>query len=602
MIVLLLFALVAGAATAVTPCVLPVLPALLSASATGGRRRPLGIVTGLAITFTITIVGVASVVDGVGVGDGTLRTIAICFLVLFGITLLVPRAGLALEARLAFLSRLGPRSAGSGFWSGLPVGGALGFVYAPCAGPILAAVISVSASRGTTLELVAVAVAYALGSAVILLLLGLGGRRVLDRVRRAGRGPVLQQVLGAVMVITAVFMLADLDIKFQSAIADGLPSFLTNPTHALERSDAVERKLADLRGRSKFDSARTAAATTTPAEPTAPRRVSVRRHAVALAGVKTPPLPKLGPAPDFQNAGQWFNSKPLSIRSLRGRVTLIDFWTYTCINCLRTLPYLKAWDARYASRGLTIVGVHTPEFPFEHKTSNVRSAVAREGLKYPVVQDNAYGTWNAWGNQYWPAHYLIDAKGQVRYTHFGEGAYKETEAAIRALLAEAGTRDVGAAATPGHQPSTSGQASTPETYIGTARAKSFSPTGPQDGTHDYTPLASRHLPTNVFTLGGRWAIGREAGAAVAGATITARVRGKAVYLVMSSRGDVPRRVQVLLDGRAIPAAASGTDVHGAVATVRGQRLYRLVDLKHFEEHVLTLRFAPGVSGYAFTFG
>jgi hypothetical protein len=269
---------------------------------------------------------------------------------------------------------------------------------------------------------------------------------------------------------------------------------------------------------------------------------------------------------------------------------------------LRTLPYLKAWNDRYAARGLTIVGVHTPEFPFEHKTSNVREAVAREGLKYPVVQDNDYGTWNAWGNQYWPAHYLIDAKGQVRYTHFGEGAYKETEAAIRALLAEAGTRDVGAAATPGHQPSTSGQASTPETYIGTARAKSFSPVGPRNGTHDYTPANPDKLPNNVFSLGGRWAVNSESGTAVAGATLTARVRGKAVYLVMSSRGNTPRRVQVLLDGGPIPAATSGADVHGAVVTVRGQRLYRLVKLKRFEEHVLTLRFAPGVSGYAFTFG
>ncbi|MDQ3677393.1 MAG: cytochrome c biogenesis protein DipZ [Actinomycetota bacterium] len=599
MIVLLAFAFLAGAATAITPCVLPVLPALLSASATGGRRRPLGIVTGLAITFTITIVGVATVVDGVGVADETLRTVAICCLVLFGITLLLPSAGQRLEARLAWLSRFGPRSAGSGFWSGLPVGGALGFVYAPCAGPILGAVISVSISRGTTAELVTVAVAYALGSALTLLLLGLGGRRVLDGVRRAGRGPALQQAFGAVMVITAVLMLAELDIRFQSAIADKLPSFLTNPTRALERSDAVEGRLADLRGKPRFDSSREMRVGAEPRRAAETKRVA---HRVALAGVKTPALPRLGPAPDFSKPGSWFNAKPLSIQALRGRVTLIDFWTYTCINCLRTLPYLKAWNDRYAHRGLTIVGVHTPEFAFERKASNVRDAIAREGLRYPVVQDNEFGTWNAYGNQYWPAKYLIDAKGQVRYTHFGEGDYKETEAAIRTLLAEAGTRDVGAAAAPGRQPATAGRYATPETYLGSARARSFSPVGPRDGTHDYTPSSPGRLARDTLTLGGRWAVDRESARAVRGATLSARVFGRSVYLVMSSRANRPRRVRVLLDGGPIPRAVAGDDVTGATVTVRRQRLYRLVSLDRVEEHVLTLRVPPGVSGYAFTFG
>ncbi|HEY1538180.1 MAG TPA: cytochrome c biogenesis protein CcdA, partial [Solirubrobacteraceae bacterium] len=210
MIVLLAFALLAGAATAITPCVLPVLPALLSASGSGGRRRPLGVVTGLTLTFTITIIGVAKLVDGVGFASGTLRTLAIVVLGLFGLTLLIPRASHWIEARLAPLSRLGPRGGGDGFWSGLPVGGALGFVYAPCAGPILTAVITVSASRGTTGSLVAVGLAYSVGSALVLLALSLGGRRIMDRVRRAGRGPVVQRVIGSVMVLTAVLMLAKL--------------------------------------------------------------------------------------------------------------------------------------------------------------------------------------------------------------------------------------------------------------------------------------------------------------------------------------------------------------------------------------------------------
>jgi cytochrome c biogenesis protein CcdA/thiol-disulfide isomerase/thioredoxin len=589
MIVLLAFALLAGAATAITPCVLPVLPALLSASGSGGRRRPLGVVAGLTLTHTITIVGIASVVDGVGFADGTLRTLAICVLAVFGLTLLVPRASHWIEARMSALSRLGPRTAGDGFWSGLPVGGALGFVYAPCAGPILAAVISVSASRGTTAQLVGVGIAYGLGSAVTLLCLALGGRRVMDRVRRGGRGPVVQRAFGVVMVLTAVLMFANLDIRFQSALASEFPGFLTNPTGGLERSSAVEQRLEDLRGASRFKAS-------------AAKKAPAPASDAGLPGVKTPKLPVLGQAPEFRNTQRWFNSPPLTMASLRGRVVLVDFWTYTCINCLRTLPYVKAWDERYRSRGLTIVGVHTPEFAFEKNASNVQQAIDDKGLRYPVVQDNDYGTWNAFTNQAWPAKYLIDARGRVRLVHLGEGEYEQTEAAIRALLAEAGRGRLGAAAKPKGTILTSGAKATPETYLGSARAQGFSPVGPTDGTRDYRALRGDKLPQNVFSLGGRWRIDAESARAVRDASITARVVGTAVYLVLSSQGDRPRRVHVRLDGRPISAADAGSDVRDGVVTVRGQRLYSLVDVGKVAEHVLTLRLDPGVSGYAFTFG
>ncbi len=589
MIILLGFAFLAGAATAITPCVLPVLPALLSASGTGGRRRPLGIVTGLTLTHTITIIGIASVVDGVGFADGTLRTVSIVVLLAFGATLLVPRAGHWIAERMSGLARLAPRKDAEGFWSGLPVGGALGFVYAPCAGPILAAVISVSASQGTTTRLALVGIAYGLGSAVVLLVLALGGRRVIDRVRRGGRGPALQRGFGAVMVLTAVLMLTSVDLRFQTALASHFPSFLTNPTGGLERSDAIEDRLADLRGEAKFDAQKT------PKPP-------VATSDAALPGVRTPALPVLGRAPEFADTQRWFNTKPLTMAGLRGRVVLIDFWTYTCINCIRTLPYIKAWDARYRKAGLTIVGVHTPEFGFEKQAGNVDGAIRRSGVRYPVVQDNEFGTWNAYGNSAWPAKYLIDADGQVRYTHIGEGAYEETEAAIRALLAEAGTKRLGAAAQPRGKIETVGAKATPETYLGSARAQSFSPAGPTDGVKDYEALSGDRLPQSVFNLGGRWSVNPESARAVRGATITARVVGTAVYLVLSSPGDRPRRVEVLLDGRAISAEDAGEDVRDSAVTVRRQRLYRLVKLDALEEHVLTLRLAPGVTGYAFTFG
>ncbi len=571
MIVLLAFAVLAGAATAITPCVLPVLPALLSASGTGGRRRPLGVITGLTLTHTITIVGIASVVDGVGFADGTLRTLAIVVLGGFGLTLLVPRASHWIESRMAALSRLGPRETGAGFWSGLPVGGALGFVYAPCAGPILAAVISVSASRGTTSELVAVGIAYGLGSALVLLGLALGGRRVMHRVRRGRRGPVVQRVFGAVMVLTAALMFANLDIRFQSALASEFPSFLTNPTGGLERSAVVEDRLVGLRGASRFAS-------------------------------PTPDLPVLGEAPEFRDTQRWFNSPPLTVKGLRGRVVLVDFWTYTCINCLRTLPYLKAWDARYRDQGLTIVGVHTPEFAFEKKAANVLRSIQDRGLRYPVVQDNDFGTWNAFTSQGWPSKFLIDARCRVRYAHLGEGEYPETEAAIRTLLAEAGRRRLGAAARPRGEIRTVGHRATPETYLGSAKAQSFSPVGPTDGTRDYRAAAGAALPPSVFSLGGRWRVDEESARAVHGASITARVVGTAVYVVLASEGDRPRRVQVRLDGRPISGDEAGADVDDGVVTVRRQRLYSLVKLRSIQEHVLTLRLDPGVSGYAFTFG
>jgi len=591
MIVLLAFAVLAGAATAITPCVLPVLPALLSASGTGGRRRPLGVVCGLALTHTITIVGIASVVDGVGFADGTLRTVSIFVLLAFGLTLLIPAASHWVEARMSALSRFGPRSRGDGFWSGLPVGGALGFVYAPCAGPILAAVISVSASQGTTGRLVAVAIAYAAGSAAVLLAIALGGRRVLARVQRGPRGPLVQRAFGVVMIVTALLMFANLDIRFQSALASDFPGFLTNPTGSIERSSAVEGRLADLRGASKFRA------------PTAPERerrpVRVASDA-ALPGVRTPDLPVLGDAPEFEDTGRWFNSSPLTMRRLRGHVVLVDFWTYTCINCLRTLPYVRAWDDRYRRDGLVIVGVHTPEFAFERKASNVQRAIRDDHLHYPVVQDNEFGTWNAFTNQGWPSKFLIDANGKVRYAHLGEGEYAETEAAIRTLLAEAGKRKLGSAAKPEGTIESVGAHATPETYLGSARAQGFSPVGPTDGTHDY--VAARKLPPNVFSLGGRWSVGRESARAVRDATITAHVVGTAVYLVLSSDGERPRNVAVLLDSKPISAADAGADVHDSVVTVRRQRLYSLVKLPSLQQHVLTLRLGPGVSGYAFTFG
>ena len=530
---LVLFAVLAGAGTALSPCVLPVLPAVLSASATGGRRRPVGVVVGLAITFTVTIVGIATVTDSVGLGTGITRDLAIAALLLFGVVTLVPAIGDRVAAWLSPLARYGPKRLGDGFGSGLVAGAALGFVYAPCAGPILAAVIAVGAASGRS---VIVGAAFALGSSAVLLALALGGRALFDRVRGA-RGARLHQALGAVMIATAVAMAFQLDVRFQSAIADSLPAAVVNPTRALETSGAVRDGLSNLRPRSRFTEAAAAA------------------HGSGL--------PVLGRAPEFKGTQRWFNTangKPLTLRELRGRVVLIDFWTYTCINCLRTLPYLTAWDEKYRDKGLTIVGVHAPEFGFEEDAGNVSEAVEREGIRYPVAQDNDMATWDAWGTQYWPTEYLVDAQGRVRSAEAGEGNYAEKEQAIRTLLAERGGGRLGGRAKP-RDVVTPSAVATPETYLGSARAQGFV-VPPQPGTHEYPDSAPGD---NQFALAGKWKVTNESATAVSNARIDATVQARRVYLVLSSP-EGPANVQVALDGRL-----------SRTVRVREQRLYELAD-------------------------
>src|SRR5579862_5983007 len=567
MLLLLFFALLVGAGTAVSPCVLPVLPAMLSASGAGGRRRPLGIVIGLTTTFAITIVGIAKVVGGIGLGTDPLRDVAIVVLIVFGLALIVPQLGERLERPLAAFSRLGPRTRGDGFTSGLLVGAALGFVYTPCAGPILAAVISVSAASGRA---VGVGLAYALGTGLMLLALALGGRRVLDRLRSSGRTLMVQRSLGVVMVATAIVLATMLDVRLDQWIAQNIPN--VNITSFLDDSHAVSSRLSDVRGHKvKF-------------APVA--------QSAGLPGVTTPNLPKLGPAPAFTGTEDWFNTpggRPLTLAGLRGHVVLIDFWTYTCINCIRTLPYLEAWDSKYRRKGLVIVGVESPEFPFERDAGNVRNAIGQFGIRYPVVQDNNLDTWTAWGNEYWPADYLIDATGQVRYATFGEGDYTTTEAAIRALLAQAGAKGLGVGAK-AHDVIVPSSETTPETYLGTARAAGWVGGEPLGGTHSYAK-PSFPLNLNDFSYTGTWTIGPQQALAGAGAAIDAEVMAKNVYIVLSPPAKGVGHVAVSVDGRPTKTI-----------DVTQQRLYQVAGFASDSRHEIHLGFSPATSGYSFTFG
>ncbi|HEY7150549.1 MAG TPA: cytochrome c biogenesis protein DipZ [Solirubrobacterales bacterium] len=573
---LVLFALLAGAGTALSPCVLPVLPAVLSAGVTGGRRRPLGVVCGLAASFTFATVALVYVIAALGLPNDLLRTLAIFTLLGFGLLLLVPPLSDRVEA---WISRVVPgpaRRGGDGFGSGLLVGASLGFVYAPCAGPILAGVITVSAAQDFTVGRLAVALAYSLGSAVVLYLLILGGRRVTDRLG-AYRARV-QVAMGGVMVAVAAVMIANLDVRFENAIARHLPSALVDPTSRIEQGSAVSSGLGDLRGGPSSHEGGTAQ---------------------AAAGEK---LPVYFRAPDFTGTQEWFNTpegRPLSLSDLRGQVVLVDFWTYTCINCIRTLPYIEAWYRKYHRDGFTVVGVHTPEFPFEKEASNVERAIGDFGLTYPVAQDNDYATWTAYRNQYWPADYLIDATGRVRLVHFGEGSYEETERGIRSLLAESGSARLGPMARARAQ--APDPHATPESYLGAARAARFANGQILPGRQTFPAVPAEELQRDELAYGGQWTIGGDSATAGHAASLKLDFSARRVFLVLGSGGP-PRRMRVLLDGRPIPESLAGPDVHGGVATVSNQRLYRLVDLPHPGEHVLTLEPQAGIAGYAFTFG
>ena len=583
MLLLVGFALLAGAATALSPCVLPILPAVLSAGVSGGRRRPLGIVAGLTLSFTFAAVALVYLIDALGLPNDIQRIVAVVVLLGFGIALVIPPIGDRVEAWISSIVGAPRMRSGEGFGSGLILGGALGMAYFPCAGPILAGVITVSASQDFTAARLLIALAYAVGSAAVLYAILIFGRRFTDRLK--GHQRQIQVATGGVMIAVALLMSANLDVRFQNAIADDLPAFLTNPAGGLQDADAVSSRLAalnDNRGHAG---------------------VAEGGGAEAAAGSK---LPILGPAPDLTEPGQFFNTdgQAVSIHDLTGagKTVLVDFWTYTCINCIRTLPEVESWYQRYQREGLVVIGVHTPEFPFERDAGNVAAAIDQNDLTYPVVQDNDYGTWDAFGNQYWPAKYLIDSHGNIRFAHFGEGDYDQTEDAIRSLLAERGS--IGSRAPKVHAETADPGLRTPETYLGAARAQGWTngPGGTLNvGSRDYGHRPEEPPPPNGFRYSGSWDVTDERATSVDVAGIDLTFTAGKVFLVLGSPGR-DRDVGVLLDGKPISASQAGDDVADATLTVGPQRLYELVDLRRAGTHTLTLEFAPGIDGYAFTFG
>jgi cytochrome c biogenesis protein CcdA/thiol-disulfide isomerase/thioredoxin len=611
MLVLLAFAFVSGVITILSPCILPVLPIVLSGGVGGGKARPFGVVAGFVASFTFFTLALTAVVQALGIPPDALRIVAVVLIVVFGLVLLVPRLRDGFErisSRIASRGAAGANRQGAkqrtGFWGGLPVGISLGLIWTPCVGPIMASVITLALTQKVDGGAVFITLAYTLGTAIPMLAVMLGGRALLNRVPVLTRNTAgIQKVFGAVMIMVGVSIGLGWDRKVQTALLRAFPSYGSGLT-AVENSGTVRGALQ----------ARTIAGPRTTAAGSGP--VTAASGPAHPASYEVEPqngtLGDYGPAPEIVTTGAWLNTEgisraapgggaatpagaaPLLMGDLRGRVVLVDFWTYSCVNCVRTLPYLKAWYDAYRDKGLVIIGVHTPEFEFEKSAANVARAVKELGVTWPVVQDNQYAQWNAYANHYWPAHFFIDARGRVRYFHFGEGAYDTSEKVIRALLREAGAALADGVSRPAPQPA----AGTPETYLGYGRGRGFaSAVVPvMDRPAEYRPARS---PGNgEWNLSGRWTINSQYVVPESSGILELGFNARSVYLVVEPDG-AGGSIHVLVDGH---AGADTRDVHGGELTPSSSRLYQVVGLPEQGRHTLHLDVQGKLRLFAFTFG
>jgi cytochrome c biogenesis protein CcdA/thiol-disulfide isomerase/thioredoxin len=599
MAILILFAFLGGVITILSPCILPVLPIVLSGGLASGKTRPLGIVTGFVAGFTVFTLALSAVVRVTGISADALRYLAVGIILFFGLVLTIPRlhdfysiiAG-KISTHLQRKTKpedegLDPDRPRDGFWGGTVVGLGLGLVWTPCVGPIMASVISLALTQSVDAGAVFIAAAYSLGTAVPMLGVMFGGRALLHRVplllRNTGK---IQKAFGLLVIFTAFAIGFQWDRKLQAAIVQIAPGYGSGIT-ALENNAAVQKSLTMRDDAMK--SGITAAAPTDSSQQA--------------------PLPDYGPAPEFVTQGRWYNTQsvadtmtrsaeepapPLTMKMLRGKVVLVDFWTYSCINCLRTLPHLKQWHKTFGNTNFVIIGVHAPEFEFEKNPENVRKAIADLGIPWPVVLDNQYRQWKAYDNHYWPAHYFIDARGHLRYRHFGEGAYQKSEEVIRELLKEAGTD--AASSPPADEPDI--ESATPETYLGYARAQGLIATPPvvKDRVAEYVPV--RRPRNGEWTLSGKWTITSEYAAPENSGMLQLGFNARDVFLVIEPEM-AGGSIQVLVDSK---PSENTRDVHNGTLHPQKSSLYHLVRLKAPGPHVLSLGVHGKMRLFAFTFG
>jgi len=581
---LLLFAFISGLITILAPCIWPLLPIILSATATGGHRKPLGITLGIMVSFAIVTLSISYLVKIIPFDPDILRLFAVIVIGFLGFTLLIPPLSAKLEGLVSKLSgRFAFTNQGNGFWSGLVTGIALGIVWAPCAGPILATIAILAATQQVNSSIILVTIVYVIGVGIPLFLFAAIGRRIFLGSKRLspylGR---IQQIFGVIMIITAILIFTNYDKTLQVKLLDLFPSY-GNFIIKLESNDKVKEQLDILKGRdSEIDD-------------------MIGKPFDLSANYV---LPVLGVAPEFVGINNWLNLSPdkqsLTLSELKGKVVLVDIWTYTCINCIRTLPHITSWYEKYKDQGFVVVGVHSPEFEFEKDTKNVEDAIKQYGINYPVAQDNDFKTWKAYNNQYWPAKYLIDKDGKVRYFHFGEGKYEETEMAIQELLKESGntiSQDLESL-----QDQTPTSRNSPEAYLGSKRMNLYYPSkNLSNGKFKFTLAQNPTL--NSFSLGGDWEISDEFSKSLDDSILVHNFSGDKVFLVLNPENK-NSRIKIYIDGSVISPEDSGIDVENGIINLDSDRLYNLVDLKNGPGiHILKLEFLdPGISAFAFTFG
>lgn len=561
MVILLGVGFLAGVVTGLSPCALPVLPALAGGGASGGGKwRPLAIVAGMVATFSAaTLVG-SSLLSLVGLPQDLLRDLGIAVLFLLGAGLVYPPLGYLIERPFA---RLGPRREHRPS-NGLVLGASLGLVFVPCAGPVLAAIAVVSAAHRVNLQAVLVTLSYALGAAIPLLLVAYLGRRAASGAKRLRRqAPLLRQAAGVLVIASAALVLSGAAQSLQQ----DLPAYANSLDGRIEASGTIATQLRKLDGEEALR--------------------AVAPSGRDLPDASNPVLTDYGASPRLLDITAWFNTKndkPLKAADLKGKVVLIDFWTYSCINCERALPHLEAWYRQYSPYGLVIIGVHTPEFAFERVLGNVRHAVGALGVSYPVAVDNSYMTWLSFGNEQWPEEYLIDQTGQLRYVKQGEGGYYQTESLIRDLL---GTDNQWLPPRTDVADLTPKEPTTPETDLGSFNLQlNAGPTVVYGKTQTFRFAAQ--IPMNYVSFAGTWSNNGNAAIARADAAVRLRFEAKDVYLVLGGSG----KVRILFDGRRI----------GDV-TVRGYpRNYAILTGDRVREGLLQLDATPGVAAYNFTFG
>jgi cytochrome c biogenesis protein CcdA/thiol-disulfide isomerase/thioredoxin len=574
---IILLAYLGGVLTILSPCILPVLPFVFARADRSFVRSTLPMLAGMAATFAI-VATLAAVGGGWAVQANAIgRWAALVLLALFGIALVFPSISDRLTRPLVALgSRMTEREGQrDSVWSSAVLGVATGLLWAPCAGPILGIIFTAAALKGASAGTTLLLLAYALGAATSLALALLVGGKVFGRMKKSlGASERIRQVLGVLVLVGVAAIALGLDTRVLARLSSAQTASLES---GLASKLGVSQKMGE---------------------------TSAKTNAMGELV-----LPVEGQLPPLDGLGPWFNSPALSREQLKGKVVVIDFWTYSCINCLRSIPYVKAWDQRYRKDGLVVIGVHAPEFAFEREPANVARAIKDFGIRYPVALDNNYAVWGALENNYWPAHYFVDAQGRVRYHHFGEGDYDGSERVIRQLLAEAGHAPAGQAMRPVVGSGTEAAAAireigSPETYIGFARADRFvSPGGlARDKLKTY---AGAPLKLNDWSLEGPWLDGRQSALSLAPhAKISFRFHARDLHLVLGSKSGRPVRFRVTLDGKA-PASDAGVDaVADGSGAVRDQRLYQLIRQRgEVRDRTFTIEFLdPGVEAFSFTFG